>query len=113
MPPIVIEMLQIEQQLQQKVARGAWKYDEFQRSCIYAYWHASMHIKMHLSCNGFRYLEWWSSQYYYLLIGVPKMDTWRGCDDLSLDRPDPWGTGYRPQSQAPLSFSKAAPSAHN
>jgi hypothetical protein len=22
-------------------------------------------------------------------IGVPKMDTWRGCDDLSLARPDP------------------------
>jgi len=26
----------------------------------------------------------WSSRYYFLLIGVPKMDTWRGCDDLSL-----------------------------
>ena len=24
-----------------------------------------------------------------LLIDVPKMDTWRGCADLSLDRPDP------------------------
>ena len=34
-------------------------------------------------------------------------------DDLSLDRPDPWGTEDRPQSQAPLSFSIAAPSAHN
>ncbi len=22
-------------------------------------------------------------------IGVPKMDTWQGCDDLSLARPDP------------------------
>ena len=33
-------------------------------------------------------------------------------DDLSLDRPDPWGTEDRPQSQAPLS-SIAAPSAHN
>ena len=28
-------------------------------------------------------------KYYYSLIGVPKMDTWHGCDDLSLDRPDP------------------------
>ncbi len=46
-------------------------------------------------------------------IGVPKMDTWRGCDDLSLARPDPWGTEDRPQSQAPLSCSTPAPSAHN
>jgi len=30
-----------------------------------------------------------AQKYYYLLIGVPKMDTRRGCDDLSLDRPDP------------------------
>ena len=30
-----------------------------------------------------------SSKYYYSLIGVTKTDTWRGCDDLSLDRPDP------------------------
>ena len=55
----------------------------------------------------------WSSKYYYSLIGVPKMDTWQGCDDLSLDRSDPWGTEDRPQSQAPLSISIAAPSAHN
>ncbi len=34
-------------------------------------------------------------------------------DDLSLDRPDPWGTEDTPQSQAPLSYSIAAPSAHN
>ena len=34
-------------------------------------------------------------------------------DDLSLDRPDPWGTEDRPQSQAPLSYSIAVPSAHN
>ncbi len=34
-------------------------------------------------------------------------------DDLSLARPDPWGTEDRPQSQAPLSYSIAAPSAHN
>ncbi len=34
-------------------------------------------------------------------------------DDLSLDRPDPWGTEDRPQSQAPLSYSIAAPSDHN
>ncbi len=54
-----------------------------------------------------------SSKYYYSLIGVPKMDTWRGCDDISLDRPDPCGTEDRPQSQAPLSYSIAAPSDHN
>jgi len=34
-------------------------------------------------------------------------------DDLSLDRSAPRGTEYRPQSQAPLSCSIAAPSAHN
>jgi len=34
-------------------------------------------------------------------------------DDLSLDRPDPWGTEDRPQSQAPLSISITAPSTHN
>ena len=38
---------------------------------------------------------------------------YQGTDDLSLDRPDPWGTEDRPQSQAPLSFSIAASSAHN
>jgi hypothetical protein len=31
-----------------------------------------------------------AQKYYYLQIGVPKMDTWCGGDDLSLDRPDPW-----------------------
>ena len=46
-------------------------------------------------------------------IGVPKMDTWQRCDDLSLARPDPWGTEDRLQSQAPLSCSTPAPSAHN
>jgi hypothetical protein len=30
-----------------------------------------------------------AQKYYYLQIGVPKMDTWCGGDDLSLDRPDP------------------------
>ncbi len=45
--------------------------------------------------------------------GVPKMETWQGCDDLSLARPDPWGTEDRLQSQAPLSCSTPAPSAHN
>ena len=54
-----------------------------------------------------------SSKYSYSLIGVPKMDTWRGCDDISLDRPDACGTKDRPQSQAPLSYSIAAPSDHN
>jgi hypothetical protein len=37
----------------------------------------------------------------------------RMCDDISLDRPDPCGTEDRPQSQAPLSYSIAAPSDHN
>jgi hypothetical protein len=35
-------------------------------------------------------------------IGVPKMGTWQGCDDLILARPDPSGTEDRPQSQAPV-----------
>ncbi len=52
-------------------------------------------------------------KYYYSLIGVPKMDTWQGCDDISLDMPDPCGTEDRPQSQAPLSYNIAAPSDHN
>jgi hypothetical protein len=30
-----------------------------------------------------------AQKYYYSQIGVPKMDTWCGGDDLSLDRPDP------------------------
>ncbi len=47
-----------------------------------------------------------------MFLRVPKMDTWQGCDDLSLARPDPWGTTDRPQSQTPLSYSIAAPSAH-
>ncbi len=46
-------------------------------------------------------------------IGVPKMYTWCGCDDLGLARPDPRGTEDRLQSQAPLSCSTSAPSAHN
>ena len=36
-----------------------------------------------------------------------------GIDDLSLGRPDPWGTEDRTQSQAPLSYSRVAPSDHN
>jgi hypothetical protein len=34
-------------------------------------------------------------------------------DDLSLARPDPWGTKDRPQSKAPHSCSVAASSNHN
>ncbi len=37
-----------------------------------------------------------------LIRSVPKMDTWRGCDDLSLDRPDPSGTEDRPQDDLSL-----------
>ncbi len=50
-------------------------------------------------------------------LSLDRPDPWgtedRPQDDLSLDRPDPWGTADRPQSQAPLSFSIDAPSNHN
>jgi len=45
---------------------------------------------MHFKTNLRALLHMKLKKYYYSLIGAPKMDTWRGCDDLSLDRrPDP------------------------
>ncbi len=98
-PTIVIEMLRIEQQLQQKVA-CSMKLQWFSMIVhICAFKNASSSAITHEA-----------QKYYYSLIGVPKMDTWRGCGDL---RPDPWGTEYKQQSQAPLSISIAAASAQN
>ncbi len=48
-PTIVIEMLRIEQQLQQKVVHAAWKCDDFQWWRIYAFQNASSSAITHES----------------------------------------------------------------
>ncbi len=49
----------------------------------------------------------------FITFKCQKREDKHDADDISLDRPDPCGTEDRQQSQAPLSYSIAAPSDHN
>ncbi len=135
MPTIVLEMLQIEQQQQQQVAQAAWNNDDifwgaqvvtnkeveiWDQSKEVEIWDQSptkdRWVTARPDKDGQICYEGWDThdpKCHEPQNGVPKMDTWRGCDDLSQARPDPWGTEDRLQSQAPLSCSTPTPSAHN